>query len=339
MTHKHNPQFTELAKRVGLMFPGAMDFMPANAAYDFRGACDAQPALQTVTSGGIPFYLLNFMDPEVVRVLLSPMNAAVICGEAQKGSWITAEATFPIVESTGEVSSYGDYSENGSAGANTNFNTRQSYHYQTITKWGEKELEIMGEAKINWVNEQNMASALTLKKFQNKTYFFGVSGIKCYGLLNDPALPASLSPTVAWGSATAEQIYEDVRRIFKQLQLQLGGLIDQKTQLVLSMSPQKQTDLNKTNQFNVNVFTLIKGNFPNVRFETAPEYALAAGGELVQMMVESLDGVKTATCAFTELMRAHPIITGESSWRQKKSQGTWGTVIKRPAAIASMLAV
>lgn len=333
---KNNPVIAQMIRQGLVAFPGAMDFFPEGAAFDFAGACDAQPALATVTSSGVPHYILNFMDPEIVRVLFAPMNAAVICGEAQKGSWITKEATFPIVEATGEVSSYGDYAENGSSGANTNFNTRQSYHYQTITKWGEMEAEIMGEAKINWANEINTGSILTLNKYQNSTYFNGVAGLKLYGLLNDPSLPASIAPTSSWATAAAEVIYDDVRRLFKQLQTQLNGLIDQKTPLVLSMSPTKQTDLNKTNQFNVNVFTLIKGNFPNIRMETAPEYA-TAGGELVQMMVESMDGIKTAQCGFTEKLRAHPIIVGESSWRQKKSQGTWGTIVKRPAAIASLI--
>lgn len=335
---KTNPQIAQMIRQGLIAFPGAMDFLPEGASYDFSGASDAQPILGTVTSSGVPHYMLNFIDPEVVRVLFAPMAAAVICGEAQKGSWTTLEATFPIVESTGEVSSYGDYSENGSVGANTNFNTRQSYHYQTITKWGEREAEIMGEAKINWASELNMASVETLNQYQNLTYFNGIGGLKLYGLLNDPSLPASILPTSSWATSSAEVIYEDVRRLFKQLQTQMGGNIDQKTPLVLSMSPTKQTDLNKTNTYNVNVFTLIKGNFPNIRFETAVQYA-TTGGELVQMMVESVRGVKTAQCAFTEKMRAHPIITGESSWRQKKSQGTWGTIIKRPAGIASMIGV
>ena len=36
---------------------------------------------------------------------------------------------------------------------------------------------------------------------------------------------------------------------------------------------------------------------------------------------------------------AHPIVVGASSFKQKKSQGTWGTVIFRPFLIAQMLAI
>ena len=77
---------------------------------------------------------------------------------------------------------------------------------------------------------------------------------------------------------------------------------------------------------------------PNMRIVTAPEYTTASG-ELVQLIVESIDGQETATCAFSEKMRAHGVVRDLSSYKQKKTQGSWGTVIFRPAAIASMIGV
>ena len=66
------------------------------------------------------------------------------------------------------------------------------------------------------------------------------------------------------------------------------------------------------------------------------EYATDAG-ELVQMICTEIEGQKTAECAFTEKMRAHPVILDLSAFKQKKSQGTYGTVIYRPFAISSLL--
>ncbi len=334
---KQNPTFQRLAEDAGIHFPGAMEFIAEGVSHNFGVAMDAQPGLITVSNSGIPSYLANYIDPKIVEVLTAPMKAAIIVGEAKKGDWTTVTATFPAIESTGEVSSYGDYNQNGSVGVNANFNQRESYHYQTITKWGEKELEIAGLAKIDWASRLNIASALLLNKYQNQTYFFGVAGLKNYGLLNDPALTASIAPAGAvWASATADVIYEDIRRIFVQLQVQANGTIDQDEKMVLAMSPTLSVALNKTNQYNVNVFDQVKKNFPNIRFETAPEYA-TTGGQLVQLIAESVEGQDTATCAFTEKMRAHAIVRDTSSFLQKKSQGTFGTVIFRPVFIASLL--
>jgi len=36
-------------------------------------------------------------------------------------------------------------------------------------------------------------------------------------------------------------------------------------------------------------------------------------------------------------MRAHALVTHASSWSQKNSAGTWGSIIRYPIAIARML--
>ena len=106
--------------------------------------------------------------------------------------------------------------------------------------------------------------------------------------------------------------------------------------MVLLMSPEAETNLTKTNQYNVNVSDQLKKNFPNMRIETAPEMSTDAG-EAVKMIVESYEGVQTVEPTFTEKMRVHPMVLGLSSWRQKRSQGTVGTIIYRPMFVASAL--
>ncbi len=108
--------------------------------------------------------------------------------------------------------------------------------------------------------------------------------------------------------------------------------------MTLALSPVAAVNLNKVSAFNVNVRQTLRENFPAMRIETAPEYDTDSG-ELVQMILDSLEGQETATCAFTEKMRAHPIIQQTSSWKQKKSQGTVGTIIFRPFLIAQLLGV
>lgn len=321
-----------------------------NAAFQMDGVChdlnvamDAQPALVTTSNAGIPAFLSTFIDPKLIEIIVSPMKAAEVVGsEVKKGDWTTETAMFPVVESTGETSSYGDYSENGRAGANTNFPQRQAYHYQVMTQWGERELERAGLARIDWANRLNIASVLTLNKFQNKTYFFGVAGLQNYGLLNDPNLSAPIVPTTkvaggtTWTVATALEVLNDVQKLYKQLQTQAGGVLQLDSGMTLAMSPISEVALTKTTEFNVNVADILKKNFPNLKIVTAPEYSTASG-EFVQLILDEFEGQRTADTAFTEKLRAHPIVIAASSFRQKKSQGTWGTIIYRPAFVAAML--
>ena len=212
-----------LEKRFGIVAPMAMDYLNKEISYDINVAMDAQPTLVSTSNAGIPAFLANFIDPEFVRVLVTPNKAAQIAGEVKKGDWTTLTAMFPLVESTGETSSYGDYSNNGSANSNENWVNRQSYQFQTITRWGERELEMAGLGRIDKAANLNIASALTLDKFMNKSYFFGISGLANYGLLNDPSLIAPITPATkaaggtTWATATAVEIYEDVRALFEWL--------------------------------------------------------------------------------------------------------------------------
>lgn len=299
-------------------------------------AFDAQPELVTQANAGIPAFLSNYLDPKLIEVLVQPMEAAEIAGEQKRGDWTTTVTTFVVIESTGEVAAYGDYNNGGNADANANFPQRQSFHYQTFTAWGQKELAYAGLAGIDLGSRKNIASALVLNKFQNATYFYGVSGLQNYGLLNDPNLSAPIVPTVNWFSATAEQIYADVIRLYQQIVTQTGGNVKRNTRMTMALSPGNDANLTKSNQFGLNVFDYIKKNFPGINVKTAPEYATSSG-ELVQLIVDEYEGQETMTAAFTEKMRAHAMVTESSSFKQKKSQGTWGTVIFRPAMVAQML--
>lgn len=329
-----NQTFNQLERDAGIVFMGGgkklMDDKIAAAL-----AMDAQPGLTTVGNSGIPAWMLNYVDPQLIEIILQPTKAAEVFGEMKKGDWTTETATFMTVEPTGEVSSYGDYNNNGVSGVNVNFPQRQSYHYQVFTRWGEREVARAGEAKIDYVARVNEASVNALNRFQNKTYLFGVKGLQNYGVLNDPSLPASTTSAKTWANSTGEEVYESIRKLFQTLLKQTGGKIDMNTPLLLVCSPTASVDLTKTNQYNVNVIDQLKKNFPNLRVETIPEYS-ATSGETVQLIVEELDGQRTLDCAFTEKMRAHNMVLEASSIKQKKSQGTWGTIIYRPFCIATM---
>lgn len=317
-------------------------------AHDLSLAMDAQPGLITVSNSGIPAFLANYLDPEVVRVLVSPMKAVEIIGEAKKGDWTTLTAQFQVVESTGEVSSYGDYSNNGQSSANINWVSRQSYHFQTVTRWGEREMDIAGEAKIDFAQNLNIASALAISKAANKIAFFGVANLQNYGLLNDPSLPAGITPAATgtsggttWSTKDGAAVYGDIQLLYQQVVSQMKGLIERDAKMTLALSPESEVNLTKTNQYNVNVYDQLKKNFPNLRVVSAVEYSAAGTGstELMQLIVDEIDGQKTAFVGFTEKMRAHPVFVDLSSFKQKKSAGSWGAIIRRPVAIGSMYGI
>jgi len=343
----------------GVTLPDVTMYTPEEFKRNFDMAMDALPTLATSPNSAVPAFLTTMIDPAVFKILFAPNRAAVILGEVRKGTWLDETAMFPTIEHTGEVSSYGDFAESGRANVNTNWPQRQSYLFQTIKEYGDRELERAGLARINWVSEIDQGAATILNKFANLTYFFGVAGLQNYGLLNDPALNASITPATkaaggtrwftAGGSinATANEVFNDIQAIFFQLINQTQGLVEADTKMVLAMSPQSEVALTATNTFNVNVFDLLKKNFPNIRFETAVQYGTTStsnpqgqsAGNLVQLIAEEIEGQATGYCSYNEKMMSQPIVRQLSSFRQKVLGGTWGAILRQPFAISAMIGV
>jgi uncharacterized protein YoaH (UPF0181 family) len=315
--------------------------------------------LITDPNSAVPALLTTTIDPDVFRILFSPNKAAeALGGEVKRGGWLDDLIFFPVVEATGEVASYGDYNEQGNAGINVNWPARQNYLFQVIKEYGEREVERGGLARVNWVSEIDRAAALTISKFLNLAYIFGIQGLQNFGMANDPNTNAALTPTIkaAGGvewilngviNATANEIYLDLQSLFHQMVLQTGGLVEIDSDMVLLMSPGSAIAMTATNSFGVNVGDLLLKNFPNITIITVPQYAArsnimpqgVSAGEFVQLIATEIEGQKTAFPAYSERMRAHPVIRARSSFSQKVSAGVWGTVVRAPAAIVSMIGV
>jgi len=322
-----------LAQQQLLTVQMAMDAMAMDAPLS---------SLELNPSGGIPWFFANWVDPKIIPVLLSPMMGAVIAGEVMKGDWTTETAMFLTAGSVGESSAYGDYSESGSTNVNVNFPQRQNFVFQAFLQYGEREVARAGLAKLDWISLQQQSNAMRLMKDLNEMYFFGISNLVNYGLLNDPSLPPALTAAFPWltsSSATANTMYQDVVRMFVQLQQNSGGVVKQDTPMVLAMSPTQAMALSNITQYNTNsVIMLLKQNYPRLRLETAVEYGppVNASGQLMQLIAEDVEGQRTVEAAFSSKLMAHQMVVGSSSWRQKRSSSGFGTVVYRPFLISQM---
>jgi len=344
----------------GVVLPGVTMYVPDEYRHNFALAMDAQPTLSTDPNSAIPAMLTTMIDPDVIRILMAPLAMAEILGERKKGDWLTETDMFPVVEMTGEVSSYGDFNNNGRAGINMNWPQFQSYLFQTFTNYGERELERAGLAKINYVSELDQSAAYQLNQYSNLTYAFGVAGLQNYGILNNPYLAAYLTPaTKAAGgttwftaggapNATANEVYNDIATLIQSLIVKSAGNLNAKSKYTLALSPGSEQALTFANTFGVFVEDLLKKGYPGLTVKSAPQYGqqsttnpqgYSTAGNAVQLIADSIQGQQVVYAAFTEKMRAHKIIPGASSWMQKKTSGTWGTILRMPVGVAGMIGI
>ena len=315
--------------------------------------------LSTDPNAALPWMLTSAIDPEIIRVIFSPLEFADILGERKAGVWTEQTRFFPIVEGTGEVSTYDDFVNNGRAGANFNYPQLQSYLFQTILQYGELQIDRAGLAKINWVSELGLAAADLLNRFQNLSYAFGLQNLQNYGITNSPYISAALTPALkAWGgtgwfdngspAATANEVYNDVVAMVTQLVAQTNGALNIKSPMTLAMSPNSEIGMTFANSFGVFVEALMKKGYPALEVKSAPQYGqqtttnpqgYSTGGNLLQLIPKEIQRQTVAYCAYNEKLRAHKIVPELSSWKQKQTSGTWGSVIRSPVAIVSMLGV
>jgi len=362
-----NPELTQLAERAGIVFDSAIDFLPRMQAMDEAGkpkagsygaldgpkvqlamdemAMDApvynQPQPVTSPNAAIPAFLTTYLDPKLIEVLLTPLKSEEIYGTVKKGDWLTETAMFALVEPTGEVATYGDFNQSGRSSANVNYPQRQSYLYQTMTEWGERELERMGLGKVDWAARLNISSANTLNRFANLINFFGVSGLQNYGGLNDPSLSAALTPATkaaggtGWQKALPTEILADIQTMFAQLQIQTGSNLELDAPMTLALHSISELYLANTNSFGLTAMEMVRKVFPRMKVVNAVQY-LSGTTYSAQLIVEDIEGQRTCESAFNEKMRAHRIVMDTSSFRQKKTAGGWGTIIYRPVGIVSI---
>ena len=351
-----NPQIETLAMDAGIVFDGAVDFLPRAGKAGSFGAIDGdkltlamdavynQPGLVTTANSGILSTLTTMIDPKLVEVLLAPLKSEDIYGVTKKGDWLQSTAAFGMIEMTGSVASYGDFNEAGRSDANAQWPMRQNYIFQTFTEWGDRELELMGLAKIDWASRKRISSANSLNRFMNQMNFYGVAGLQNYGGLNDPSLSAALTPGTkalggtSWSNASPNEILVDVQSLFSKLQTQCGGNLDLEETMTLAISPTSDIYLANTNSFGLTAAEMIRKAFPNLTVKTAPQY-LSGTTYSCQLIVDSIEGQRTAECAFSEKMRGHRMVQNVSSTKQKSSAGGWGTIIYRPIGIASMAGI
>ncbi|MEE8658532.1 DUF2184 domain-containing protein [Acetobacteraceae bacterium EV16G] len=326
-------------------------------AHDAQLAMDAASGPITQANIGIPSLFTTWVDPTIIETIVTPTKSEEVYGSAKKGDWITSFAQFPMVEYSGDVAAYEDYSRDGMTGANVNWEVRQSFHYQTYTEWGEREGELMGAAQLDWISRKNLASIAVLNKAQNAINLYGISGLQLRGALNDADLPPAIQPTpktnASGGAASGNtwfdtsdplQVYSDILSMYTTALTQMAGNLTLETPMKLVIPTTHQTCLLYANQYKTTVKELLKENLPNLEIVSLPEAGVSlSGGQSkvtqAQLFVKQVEGQETVTTAFTEKLRAHRVENFTSYTRQKKSQGTWGTIWRYPLACVTMVGI
>lgn len=322
------PSFREAAAK-GFVFPQAR-------AWIGQPGMAQDAALITTPNTTVPVELTAYIDPKVIEIMTAVRNARALYPEVQKGDWTTTYDKWAVEELTGASQPYEDYGDGVTSGVNVEWMSREQYVFQTTMTYGEREVDVMQAAKINLASRKQIAAANTLDIDSNKFALLGVAEKNIYGVLNDPNLPASTSVS-SWVSAAADVIFNSINsKLYAKLAENSGGHITYDTPLKLAMSPKMNAYMGVTNSYGKTVLEMLNNTFSNLTIVIIPELASLSAGDTIFMVAPEIDGLPTAELPFGVKMRAGRLVPGLSHWSQKYVASTYGGIVYRPFAIASI---
>lgn len=304
-------------------------------------------ALITQANSTVPAELLAYIDPTVIEIMTAPRNARELYSEEKRGDWTTPYFKWRADEITGNTAAYSDFGQFGVAGVNNEWHTREQYRFQTIIQYGDLEQDMASQVKINLAAAKQRAAATTIDIDANKFYLLGVSGKEIYGVLNDPNLPAAVSPisvggVTLWSGKDAIARYNDVIKLFTTLVNQLNGLVDEKSKLKIVTSPGTRSLLAAPTALGLTTMKMLEDYFPNAEFVSLPQLGAAyapSASETLMIIAPEVLGNQTGLLGFGEKIRMGRIVPYLSSFAQKVTGTTYGGVIRVPAAVAQMTGI
>lgn len=332
--------YQKLAQDSGFSMPNFRMFMTD------KNKCAQDAAMVTTPNAGVPVEYTAYLDPMVIEILTAVRNARALFGEVKKGDWTTPYAKFRTTEMVGETGPYADYNAGPTSDVNYTFPNREQYLFQTTVQYGDYEQAVSSAARLNLASDKQKSAAKTIDVDANKFYLYGVAGRGIYGALNDPNLPAALvatngaSGSATWAKKTTNEIYKDVLDMFKTLVKNSGGNISIDSKLILAVSPDNMVDLATSTEYNVSVKDMLDKYFGNnLTYVQIPELRSLTTGNMAYMVCPNVDGTPTGEYGFSIKFQAGRVIPKESSYTQKFVSSTYGCVIYRPFAVATMTGI
>ena len=337
------------AAKHGIHFPNAQFVVSRGMdskqkAVVARRAMDA--ALSSAANAGVPADFLMYYDNVVVEHLTAERSGREMFNEVKKGDWTTDSIRFRYSENTGTVEPYSDYGQGGVSNINNEWVKRGVYVYQTTLHYGDRETAIAGAARINLISDAQASAAETLDIAANSFYLFGVDGQEIYGALNDPNLPASITPDpepgtghLEWDMKGPVAVYHDALKLYRDLVRRTMGRVNANTPLVLATSPEASVAFGNDNEYGRQVSERLEKFFKNLTKIQVPELYNEVTGNTVMMYPKALAGKPVGEMAYGDKMRQGRLVPALSSFSQKFVASTSGFIGYQPMAISSMIGV
>ena len=305
---------------------------------------DAAPALQTTPSIAGPIQFFQYWVPKAVDVITAARAIDTLVGRDIEGSFEDEEIVTRILEKTGKAEPYTDTTNIPFSSYNPNYERRTVNRFELGLKTGYLEEMRASRSMIDDHDLKAQAVAEGLAITLNEIGFYGYStgDNRCYGFLNDPALPAYTTVATGagglttWASKTFAEITADIKTAVAELQNKLGGRFNPKTEaFTIAIALVADQYLNTDNLYSSKtVEQWIKENYPNARIEAVFELNEANGGSNVMYVyADAINGNKTFKQSVQDVFRLIGVEKHVKGLIEDYACATAGVICQVPVAV------
>ena len=321
----------------------------ANKAMQSYSAMDANLVAPVSTpSITTPIRFVQSFMPGFVQAITQVRAIDDLIGISTFGQWRDEEIVQGYAERTGNAKVYQDNTTVPLASWNTNFERRSIVRFEqgmVVTRLQE---ERAAAENYNAGDSNRIQCALSLEVQRNLVGFYGFNnGLgRTYGFLNDPSLPAytnlpnGASGSSTWALKTTLEIIADCLSALQALRTQSGGNIDpKKTPITMAVAMNAIDYLATPTQFALSALQWFAGNYPNVRFVSAPELNAANGAANVFYLYAEDFGDMSSDDGrvFVQMVPTKFMTVGVSQltkgYEEDYANATAGVMCKRPWAV------
>lgn len=297
---------------------------------------------------GAPAQFLQNWLPGIVRQVTNVRVIDELVGVVGGGSWEDEEFIQTASELTGKAELYGDSTNIPFANYNATYERRTIVRFEKGMSVGKLEEARSSRANISMAVEKRAAVALVLDIQRNRVGFLGYNqpDTRCFGLLNDPNLPAYVNVAAGvggslWSQKTFLEIIADIRKGVVDLVVASGGNFrPANNDFTVALPLGYEQYLGVVDATGVtSVQAWFSSTYPRGRFVTAPEFIAANGGaNVMYVYAESVDdGSSDDGRTIIQMVPARFQALGTEqkakSYIEDFTNATAGVMVKRPWAV------
>lgn len=328
---------------------------PAISSDDLAKLGYAQDSLipnVTETSVGVPAQFLQTFLTGAVYNLTTVKKADALAPIMTVGSWSDAEIVQTGVEFRGNAGIYKDHGDVPLVSTNVDYLARDVIRFELGLQISKLEQE-RGQAQgVDPSQMKREALTRTFEILRNDIFFNGYAkeGLRIYGFLNDPNLPAivdvaagAVSTKKKWSEKTAKEITDDIVSATAMLQIQSGGNVDAGSDPLTLAIPngwaRYLTTCESGSTFGLTARKWLSDNYPNMTIVEVPQLTKLSGNDAgFYLYAESVadsgtDDQATMLQLVPARLQALNSMTTMRGYEEGYTNALAGCLVKRPYAV------